>query len=199
MLLFEMGIDELTPAEISALSPSRQAHAEQYRFEQDRLLCLAAGVLLDRGLQTFGLRERNVTISRTQAGKPFLPDFPDLHFSLSHSGSRAAAVFSDRPIGCDLERLRPISFPLAQKRFCPEEFAFLQASPQPDLDFCRIWTCKESFFKALGTGLTLPLNCACIALSPESVSLTQSVSASRWCLTEFSRTGYCLAICEECD
>lgn len=199
MRLFEMGIDELTPAEISALSPSRQARAEQYRFEQDRLLCLAAGVLLDRGLQAYGLRERNVTISRTQAGKPFLPDFPDLHFSLSHSGSRAAAAFSDRPIGCDLERLRPISFPLAQNRFCPEEFAFLQASPQPDLDFCRIWTCKESFFKALGTGLTLPLNCACIALSPEGVSLTQSVSASHWHLTEFSRTGYCLAICEECD
>ena len=81
-----MHIMELRQAEINALSSDRRGKAARYLFERDQKLCLAAGVLLDRGLQAYGLRENGVHIVPNQNGKPCLADHPTIHFSLSHSG-----------------------------------------------------------------------------------------------------------------
>lgn len=197
MKLYEMTVRELCREEIEALSPERRARAARFRFEKDRLLCLAAGVLLDRGLREYGLRERGVEISRGEHGKPFLPQYPEICFNLTHSGERAAAVFSDRAVGCDLERLRAVNWRLVESRFCPEEQALLRQSEWPERDFCRLWTCRESFLKALGTGLTLPLSSVCVELSPDAARLRQTADPRQWRLTEYFSEEYCLAICEE--
>lgn len=192
-----MTVDELTEADVSALSDARRAHAARYRFEKDRLLCLAAGVLLDRGLRRYGLCERTVSIAAGKYGKPYLPEYPQIHFSLSHSGARALAVFSDREIGCDIERIRSVGPAVAARAFTPEELAQLRASDQPDIDFIRLWTCKESFLKALGTGLHTPLDAFSIRLCPDGAELVQALHPARWRLTEYARPGYRLAVCEE--
>lgn len=197
MRMYEMDVSALTPDGIALLPLERRKQAERYRFEKDRLLCLTAGVLLYRGLAEYGLSENQSSIACGADGKPFLPNAPWLHFSLSHSGTRALAVFSENEIGCDLERLRPVSWPVAEKCFCPEELETLRCSSQPEIDFCRIWTCKESFLKAIGTGLRTPLRAACIHLSPNRAAITQCIDPRRWTLTEFSREGYCMAVCEE--
>lgn len=44
-----------------------------------------------------------------ELGKPFFPDHPDTHFSLSHTAGAAAAVLADTPVGVDIERVRPVS------------------------------------------------------------------------------------------
>lgn len=196
MQLYEMSVHALTDADIRALSPARLARAAQYRFEKDRLLCLAAGVLFARGLRAFGLDAQNVRVETGAHGKPFLPDHPDIHFNLTHSGERAAAVFSSRPIGCDLERIRPLRWALAARCLCSDELAFLRQSAQPEIDFCRLWTCRESFFKAVGTGLSVPADSVCICLAPDGASLTQSLDAHGWRLHEYSHGEYRLAVCE---
>ena len=58
-------VNALSVAQIEALSAQRKAKAERYLFEKDRLLCLAAGVLIDRGLQEYGLREADVRFACT--------------------------------------------------------------------------------------------------------------------------------------
>ena len=63
-----MTVEALTPEDVAALSEARLAYAAQHRFEKSRLLCLAAGVLLDRGLRQYGLRERSVRIARSIYG-----------------------------------------------------------------------------------------------------------------------------------
>lgn len=196
MQRYEMSVHELTEAELRLLPPERLARAAQYRFEKDRLLSLAAGVLLVRGLRELGLCAREVRIERGPHGKPFLPEHPDIHFSLTHSGERAAAVFSSRPVGCDLERVRPLRWPLAERCFQPDELALLRQSAQPEVDFCRLWTCRESFLKAVGTGLSAPTECVCVRLAPDGASLTQSLDPHRWQLFEFPRGDCRLAVCE---
>lgn len=44
-----------------------------------------------------------------ELGKPFFPDHPDIHFSLSHTAGAAAAALADTPVGVDIERVRPVS------------------------------------------------------------------------------------------
>ena len=44
-----------------------------------------------------------------ELGKPFFPDHPDTHFSLSHTAGAAAAALADTPVGVDIERVRPVS------------------------------------------------------------------------------------------
>ncbi len=80
-----------------------------------------------------------------------------LYFSLSHSKNAAACAIADRPLGLDLQAPCLYSEMLARRFFAPEERQALFSSEDRDADFCRIWTMKESYLKALGTGLSTPL------------------------------------------
>ena len=186
----------LSVAQIEALSAQRKAKAERYLFEKDRLLCLAAGVLIDRGLQEYGLREADVRFACTVHGKPYLPEYPQIHFSVSHAGTMAVAVFSGHEIGCDVEPLLAVDADIAAC-FTPEEQAALRRSDDPNRDFTRLWVCKESFLKALGTGLEQPMNTFCVRLDTHSAVLEQTISPKAWKLTEYQQGDYYFAVCEE--
>ena len=85
-----------------------------------------------------------------------------LRFNLSHSGGVVACVLGEaHQIGVDVERLdRPPIDPRVIRRYCSEqEQASLGAIPETlrHERFLELWTLKEAYVKARGTGLTLPL------------------------------------------
>ena len=84
-------------------SSERKRTADSFRFMKDRMLSVGAAALLDAGLREFGLRERDMTYGRSEHGKPFFLNAPDIHFNISHSASKVAVAFSDREVGCDIE------------------------------------------------------------------------------------------------
>lgn len=96
---------------------------------------------------------------RITAGKYGRPewDVKGLIFNLSHSGPLAACAIADRPLGLDVQAEGECRSALAERFFAPDERAFLAASPDPDADFGMLWSLKESWIKALGTGLATPL------------------------------------------
>jgi 4'-phosphopantetheinyl transferase len=84
-------------------------------------------------------------------------------FNLSHSGGLVACVIGEtRQVGVDVERLdRPPVDPRVIRRYCsPDEQAALADMPDAlrHERFLELWTLKESYVKARGTGLTLPLS-----------------------------------------
>ena len=82
----------------------------------------------------------------------------------------ALAVFAEVETGCDIEEIQEADMALAEKFFSPGEYAYLAAQPkgrERDRAFCRIWTLKESFLKAVGAGLFLPLDSFEIQIGPE--------------------------------
>ena len=176
----------------TALSSARLARAAQFRNEEDRARCLCAGVALDTALRTVGLREKTVRIEKNKYGKPFLIDHPEHHFSLSHSGDYAVCALSDAPIGVDIEQCRPRSFlSLAERYFTPDECERLRALSTNDRTtaFYRLWTAKESVLKALGVGLSRPLNTV-----PITLGTTMSTTVNDLSLQEYPLCGYCLTI-----
>lgn len=91
-------------------------------------------------------------IGRGEWGKPFFPDHPALHFSISHSGAYWLCAFSERPVGIDIQHCGSFLPPekLSRRFFHPREDSFLAAENYQR--FYDLWTAKESFVKFTGRG-----------------------------------------------
>ncbi len=103
---------------------------------------IAARFVLGELLMSFCGEDMSDKISSDEKGKPFIIGRPDIFVSLSHSGGRVAAAVSDRPIGIDIERIRPVSQKLKSRVY--------KKIPETDEDFFRVWTVKEAYLKATG-------------------------------------------------
>ena len=102
--------------------------------------------------RTFG-SER---IERTEYGKPYFPELPELHFNISHTTGYAALAVSDQCVGVDIECLRRIKRIANKKRFA--EWVFTEderGEAYDELGFLKIWTRKEAYMKLDGRGLAI--------------------------------------------
>ena len=172
----------------------RREKLAAFRHEGARRLSLAASLLLVRALSDEGLCADEIAL--TEYGKPYLPQLPDFHFSLSHSGNMALCVVSSDPVGCDIELPRKFDPAIANRFFHPAEQEWLFSRPEAEQSsaFLRLWTCKESFIKALGLGLSLPLDSFAV-IPGEEVQLTQSGDPRPWQLRSFRDGESFLALC----
>lgn len=107
-----------------------------------------------------GRDPRGLVFVENEFGKPRLADRSDIHFSLSHSQDQALlAVSEGLEVGADLEGVRCVDhLGLARRYFHPNEVAAIERNADPRAAFFQIWTLKEAVVKALGTGLSLPLD-----------------------------------------
>lgn len=119
--------------------------------------------------------------TRNAHGKPSLCGAPPF-FSLSHTGGRTFAAFSDADVGLDAEwRGRPI--PLAVLRRLSEA--------EREEDFFRLWTAKEAFVKYLGGSLATLLP----ALRFERGVLLHNNAPVNAALAFFEQAGCTVAVC----
>lgn len=180
------------------LSETRRNKTDAYLFRKDKNLSLGAGMLLDQGLSEYGLKENSILVQYGENGKPWLPEHPQIHFNLSHSGHMALAVFAETEVGCDVERVQRAELALAEKLFCPGEYEYVagKTGQEQDLAFCRLWTLKESFAKATGLGLKLPLNEYEVAFCPDGKSVVrQNVDEAEYQFRECRLGEYLAAVC----
>ena len=89
----------------------------------------------------FGLELPLVEIQ--PGGRPWFPEMPNLHFSLSHTRGAALAAISHFPVGADVEAKRSVRESTACR---------LLETPHGDLELFELWTLRESWFKLTGTG-----------------------------------------------
>ena len=50
-------------------------------------------------------------------GKPFLINAVEIHYNISHSGSYAACVVADLPVGIDIEQIKSADITIAEHFF----------------------------------------------------------------------------------
>lgn len=123
-----------------------------------RLMEAVAGYnLLVETLRETGLLKDPPLLEYAENGKPFLKNYSDLHFNISHCRTHIALALSHSPVGIDVESLRRVS-PSLIKRVCSdEEQHIISQSSDPDMEFLRLWTRKEAYLKYTGTGIVEPL------------------------------------------
>lgn len=182
-------LDGCTEAHYARISIERRQRINALKSETDKQRCLAAGLLLD----TVFKKRAKTEIVRDTHGKPMLPGGPC--FNLSHAGDYAVLAVSDQPVGVDIERWRRADTSALSKRFYhPEEQAALAAAADPVERFFTIWSLKESYVKALGTGFSL--SPASFAVLPgESAGAALMGDPSYHFRRYFDFPGYALAVC----
>ena len=145
------------------LRPERREKMMGYRFMDDRLRCLAGGLLLEQAAEGREIRF-------TENGMPFLPEGP--YVSLSHSGNFAClAVSASAPLGIDIEQQRDKDLArLGKTAFHPLEYDFFMQEPDA-VRFYDLWTLKESYVKMIGSGFSIEPSSFCVL--PEKMLLPQ--------------------------
>ncbi|MFO0818076.1 MAG: 4'-phosphopantetheinyl transferase superfamily protein [Pirellulales bacterium] len=161
--------DEQLAAEYrELLSEAERGRYERFYFDRDRLQYLATRALVRTVLSRYADVSPKEWRFRIDArGKPSVSGpwtSRPLHFNLSNTRGLVACAVSlgHERVGVDVERLdrRNDLAALANRYFCPTEsrtLMTLDAAVRPRR-FFDYWTLKESYIKARGLGLAIPLD-----------------------------------------
>jgi len=150
------------------LTAAERKQELRFYFERDRRRYLVTRALVRTVLSRYApVGPRDWTFSANAYGRPEIANVPardpGLVFNISHTdGLIVLGVGRDRDLGVDVEncQAREVSADIADCYFAPEEVAALKAVA-PDRQryrFFEYWTFKESYIKARGMGLSLPLD-----------------------------------------
>lgn len=145
--------EEQTEVLIASLPEWRREQALRYKHLQGKKECAIGYIELLRGLrECFGINEMP-TFAYNEHGKPYLPEYPNIHFSISHCKEAVGCFIYDKPCGLDIERIRKATEDLVCHTMNPKEAESIFSNPYPDLAFTRLWTQKEALLKLVGTGI----------------------------------------------
>jgi Phosphopantetheinyl transferase len=128
--------------------------------------------------------------STTPTGKPFLVDYPDFHFSISHTKGAIALAVAARPCGVDIELLRPrrVSRRLLARFFTPEEQAWIAEDPDAEAArFLSLWTRKEAYTKRDGRGIAAgfaTFNTLSGQIAKELITRQVAAHVLSWCAVD---------------
>jgi 4'-phosphopantetheinyl transferase len=185
------------------LSADERARAARFVFERDRhrfVVCRGAlrealGALIDG-------EPARLAFSYSRHGKPALLH-SDVEFNVSHAAGLALFAFSKgTAVGVDVESLerRVDSETLAARFFSRDEANDLLMLPPPQRSeaFFNGWTRKESYIKAIGAGMSRPLDSFSVTLRPADPVVIRRIDgddAREWQLTAFRPAPGFVAAC----
>lgn len=88
-------------------------------------------------------------------GKPYLKDYPEIFFNLSHSGDYVCCAVGDEPVGVDIQKHVPVKAGLSERFFTEDENRQLKelVGEEREQLFFRMWSIKESYIKFTGQGM----------------------------------------------
>lgn len=158
-----------------SLSPDEIQRADRFRFDLHRHRFITARGAMRHILAGY-LNEKPVTLrfQYSSFGKPGLEQssFGEwLSFNISHSNDLAIfAVAFKRDVGIDIEFIRQdlADEQIARRFFSNSEVKALLSLPEAlrTEAFFNCWTRKEAYIKAIGEGLSMPLDRFDVSLIP---------------------------------
>jgi 4'-phosphopantetheinyl transferase len=191
---------------LAMLSPAERDQQARFRFEQDRRSYLTAHALTRSVLaRLLGVEPSELGFELGAHGRPELAApsrQPPLRFNLSHTrGLVACAVALEADVGVDVEHLeRSVEIDsLAARVFSDAERAGLAklTGAAKRRRFFELWTLKEAYIKAVGVGLSLPLQEISLELGQPQPSLLFGAAIeddpARWFLAARPIGAYALA------
>jgi 4'-phosphopantetheinyl transferase len=185
---------ELLAAHEALMTPDEHQRHRSFRFEDDRRLFLATRALVRTVLSSYApVAPADWRFAYGKNGKPRIAHpavTPRLNFNLANTRGLVVCLVSvaHESIGVDVEMInRDVpSIGLANSYFCPSEVRALRALPASDQPrrFFSYWTLKESYIKARGIGLSLPLHQFSFHFEDDAIRITFDAQladdATRW-------------------
>ena len=166
---------ELQESYLRTLAEDERVRASRFHFDRHRRhFVVARGFLRELLARYLGTTPEAVQFAYGQYGKPMLEGAHRdnaLRFNASHSGEWAVYAFvQDHEIGVDVEHIKPAfeTEGIAERFFSAREVQTLNALAEEEKPaaFFRCWTRKEAYIKAIGSGLSHPLDSFDVTLAP---------------------------------
>lgn len=184
---------------LSFLPEEKMDKIKRFRRYEDSLMSLTAEILI-RAVVRFklGIKNESIKFNRTAYGKPYLEDYEDFHFNLSHSGSWVVCAAGSKAVGIDVEKIKEIDLNIAKRFFSKEEADDLFSKKEDEKIeyFFDLWTLKESYIKADGRGLSLPLNSFSFRIENENIIFTAESEQANYFFKKYDiDREYKLAVC----
>ncbi|MCH5318796.1 MAG: 4'-phosphopantetheinyl transferase superfamily protein [Paramuribaculum sp.] len=131
----------------SLVSDQRRSLSDRYKRRTDRIGSVMAYRALQEGLKKEYDIDGAPEFGYEESGKPFLQDRRDIYFNLSHCDKAAGCVISDRAAGIDIEEIKPLDDEVMDYALSEDEKRRVIESDDPEVEFAKIWTRKESMVK----------------------------------------------------
>ncbi len=184
----------------ATLSPVEKNRAARFVREEDRRRFILSHRALRSILGSYlHVGPERIAFRVNRYGKPFLSGRfkeSDIRFNMAHSGKLAlVAVTRCREIGVDVEAVRDaVDFvQIADRFFSIEERRYVRSQPSAKMKeaFFRCWSRKEAYIKALGKGLSCPLDTFSVVAADDDgdrpvIDTLCSNGSSCWHLTDLS-------------
>lgn len=165
------------------LTPGEQKHADRFYRENDRInFTIRRAVLRLLLAAESACQPHEISFLTGVNGKPRLAAAGEIHFNSSHSESFAAIAIAHQHIGIDLEMVKnDFDYAsVAEYAFSEKEADSLQCSSDPVRDFFSIWTRKEAFLKATGTGLGKDIHLLNCLEGKQAIPASLAVEKTDW-------------------
>lgn len=105
------------------------------------------------------ISNKEIVLEYNDYGKPFLRNYNNFYFNVSHTENAIVVAISDACIGIDIEKIRTIDLSIAKRFYADFENKYLFRSQENIYErFFEIWTKKEAYIKYIGKGLSISLD-----------------------------------------
>ena len=183
------------------ISLEKRCIIKKFNNKKDKIRTLIAEMLIRTIIvKELSIRNKHITLERSQYGKPYLKDYPKFNFNVSHSGDFVVCAIDTKPIGTDIEQIKHIEYEdIAKSFFSVSEFNYIAKN---DLGvglskFYEIWTLRESYIKCCGQGLSIPLKSFSIDIDNyKNIKVIVNNEHKEHAFKRFDiESGYKMAIC----
>lgn len=176
------------------VSPARLKKADKYFHQKDKQLSLGVEILLNHALGEMGIYDPIFGVDKY--GKPYLKNYSDIYFNLSHSESYVACAVSNSPVGVDIEYIDEVDLNVAERYFFGSEYEYILNNSNKKEAFFSLWVLKESYMKMTGLGFHLPLDEFSIEIDDE-IKLIHKDNTVKLGLWNVCGGEYMLGICSK--
>lgn len=137
-----------------AMPQNRKEKIDRLRFDKDKRLSLGASVLIQKALHLFELSYADIEYNKY--GKPLITCKENAFFNISHSGNMVVCAVSEHKVGVDIEKIQCFEENVLNCVFLENEISKIRIhSLNPNYDYKKLWTIKESLVKCKGLGFSL--------------------------------------------
>lgn len=111
---------------ITMLHPARREKVAKLKNKKAAYVSMTAGLLLQEAVEReFGLKPEDILIGKGENGKPYLKEYPEYKYNISHSGNMVMMAYSKQELGVDIEELRVKDTKVAKRCFGPHEYLYV--------------------------------------------------------------------------
>jgi 4'-phosphopantetheinyl transferase len=145
---------------MSLINKDKQDKIKRFKVQKSKYQTFFAEILLRKIIiEKLRLKNSDIKYEYNKYGKPFLKNKRNFYFNISHSDKIVILGTSTKKIGIDIELIKNINFSIAEHYFTADENIDLNKLTDREklIYFFKLWVLKESYIKAEGKGLMIPL------------------------------------------